>query len=127
MPQPELRRRSERLRPDTDLGDGTVRLQHAVQAYTTAVTDLLADRAQGLLRALREADPDYVLLDGILAECDRVGDIRADHSRKHRRHGVNVQVFFATWVSRETGGLQCRQFVTFTQMGTGCMVSALPG
>ncbi len=46
-------------------------------AYTAAVIDLLADRAPGLLRALREADPDYVLLDGTLAECDRVGDSRA--------------------------------------------------
>jgi hypothetical protein len=41
-------------------------------AYTTAVTGLLAD--------------------GMLAECDRVGDSRADYSYKHRRHGVNVQV-----------------------------------
>lgn len=61
-------------------------------AYAAAVVDLLADRAPGLLRALREADPDYVLLDGTLAECDRVGDSRADYSHKHRRHGVNVQV-----------------------------------
>jgi hypothetical protein len=61
-------------------------------AYTTAVVDLLADRAPGLLRTLREADPDYVLLDGTLAKCDRVGDSRADFSHKHRRHGVNVQV-----------------------------------
>ena len=38
------------------------------------------------------ADPDFVLLDGTLAECDRVGDGRADYSHKHRRHGVNVQV-----------------------------------
>ena len=30
-------------------------------AYITAVVGLLADRAPGLLRALREADPDYVL------------------------------------------------------------------
>lgn len=37
----------------------------------------------GLLRALREADPDYVLLDGTPAECDRVGDGRADYSHKH--------------------------------------------
>ncbi len=37
-------------------------------AYTTAVVDLLADRAPGLLRALRETDPDYVLLHGTLAE-----------------------------------------------------------
>ncbi len=61
-------------------------------AYTAAVVDLLADRAPGLLRALRETDPDYVLLDGTLAECDRIGDSRADYSHKHRRHGVNVQV-----------------------------------
>ncbi|MFJ3899909.1 transposase family protein [Streptomyces sp. NPDC090083] len=61
-------------------------------AYVAAVVDLLADRAPGPLRALREADPDYVLLDGTLAECDRVGDSRADLSHKHRRHGVNVQV-----------------------------------
>ncbi|MEV6171392.1 transposase family protein [Streptomyces sp. NPDC051954] len=61
-------------------------------AYTAAVITLLADRAPGLLRRLREADPDYVLLDGTLAECDRVGDSRADFSEKHRRHGVNVQV-----------------------------------
>lgn len=27
-----------------------------------------------------------------LAECDRVGDSRADYSAKHRRHGVKVQV-----------------------------------
>ncbi|WP_353963548.1 transposase family protein [Streptomyces sp. NBC_00078] len=61
-------------------------------AYAAAVIGLLAGRAPGLLWALREADPDYVLLDGTLAECDRVGDSRADFSHKHRRHGVNVQV-----------------------------------
>ncbi|MFJ6899448.1 transposase family protein [Streptomyces hokutonensis] len=61
-------------------------------AYTAAVIDLLANRAPGLLRTLREADPDYVLLDGTPAECDRGGDSRADFSQKHRRHGVNVQV-----------------------------------
>ncbi|MGW7427552.1 transposase [Streptomyces sp. NPDC054813] len=61
-------------------------------AYVTAVTDLLADRAPGLLKTLREHDPDFVLLDRTLAECDRVGDSRADYSAKHRRHGVNVQV-----------------------------------
>jgi transposase len=61
-------------------------------AYTAAVITMLADRAPGLLRSLREADPDYVLLDGTLAHCDRVGDSRADFSQKDRRHGVNVQV-----------------------------------
>jgi Helix-turn-helix of DDE superfamily endonuclease len=29
-------------------------------AYASALIDLLADRAPGLLRALRQADPDYV-------------------------------------------------------------------
>lgn len=53
-------------------------------ACTTAVSDLLADCAPGLLRALREVDRDYVLLDGALAECDRVGDSRADYSPEHR-------------------------------------------
>ncbi|WP_329595211.1 transposase [Streptomyces sp. NBC_01005] len=52
-------------------------------AYTTAVIDLL---------------------DGTLAECDRVGDGQADYSHKHRRHGVNVQVVTAPtgqilWIS----------------------------
>ncbi|WP_326592720.1 transposase family protein [Streptomyces brevispora] len=61
-------------------------------AYTTAVIDLLAARAPGLLKVLREHVPEYVLLDGTLAECDRVGNGRADYSHKHRRHGVNVQV-----------------------------------
>lgn len=40
-------------------------------AYTATVVDLLADRAPGPLRVLRESDPEYVLLDGTLAECDR--------------------------------------------------------
>lgn len=61
-------------------------------AYTAAVIDLLAARAPGLLKVLREHAPEYALLDGTLAECDRVGDGRADYSHKHRRHGVNVQV-----------------------------------
>ncbi|MFF3518610.1 transposase family protein [Streptomyces sp. NPDC002573] len=60
--------------------------------YVHQVTDLLARKAPGLTRALREADPEYVLVDGTLAECDRVGDGRADYSGKHRRHGVNLQV-----------------------------------
>ncbi|AIJ17489.1 transposase [Streptomyces lividans TK24] len=61
-------------------------------AYITAVVRLRADRAPGLLKPLREHDPNHVLLDGTLSECDRLGDGRADHSHKHRRHGVNVQV-----------------------------------
>ncbi|MFD6045908.1 transposase family protein [Streptomyces koyangensis] len=61
-------------------------------AYVTSVTGLLANQAPGLLKSLRAHDPDFVLLDGTLAECDRVGDGRADYSAKHKRHGVNVQV-----------------------------------
>ncbi len=56
------------------------------------VAGLLAEQAPGLLRTLRAHDPDFVLLDGTLAECDRVGDSKADYSSKHKRHGVNVQV-----------------------------------
>ncbi|MEV6423678.1 transposase family protein [Streptomyces sp. NPDC051662] len=63
-----------------------------VHAYITAVADLFAERAPGLLKTLRERDPEFVLLDGTLAECDRVSDSRADYSAEHRRHGVNVQV-----------------------------------
>ncbi|MFF3016537.1 transposase family protein [Streptomyces sp. NPDC057939] len=66
--------------------------ESTAHAYTHAVVDLLAERAPGLLKTLCEHDPDFILLDGTLAECDRVGDGRADHSHKHRRHGVNVQV-----------------------------------
>ncbi|GAA3212649.1 IS5/IS1182 family transposase [Streptomyces thermocoprophilus] len=66
--------------------------ESTAHAYTSAVVDLLAERAPGLLKTLREHDRDFVLLDGTLAECDRVGDGRADHSHKHRCHGVNVQV-----------------------------------
>jgi hypothetical protein len=48
----------------------------------------------GLLRARRAAKPDYVLLDGTVAECDRIGDSRAVRRTdpRHRRHGANVQV-----------------------------------
>ncbi|MFE9181672.1 transposase family protein [Streptomyces sp. NPDC007126] len=60
--------------------------------YVTSVTGLLAEQAPGLLKTLRAHNPDFVLLDGTLAECDRVGDGRADYSTKHKRHGVNVQV-----------------------------------
>lgn len=73
-------------------------------AYTTAVINLLAVQTPGLLKVRREHEPEYVLLDGTLAECDRVGDGRADCSHKHRCHGVNVQVVsdptgHALWIS----------------------------
>ncbi|WBB62002.1 transposase [Streptomyces sp. WMMC500] len=69
--------------------------ESTAHAYTSTVVDLLAARAPGLLKTLRDHDADFVLLDGTLAECDRVGDGRTDYSHKHRRHGVNVQVVTA--------------------------------
>ncbi|MEU2834746.1 transposase family protein, partial [Streptomyces lavendulae] len=70
---------------------------------------LLAGRAPGLTAALRSSDARYVLLDGTLAECDRVGDSRADYSGKHRRHGVNLQVITTpdgtlVWISPALAG-----------------------
>ncbi|MFD5565086.1 transposase family protein [Kitasatospora griseola] len=78
-------------------------------ACVVQVTDLLAWRAPDLTRALRNADPDGVLGDGPLAECDRVGDGRADNSGKHRRHGVNHQVITTpegkvVWISHALPG-----------------------
>ncbi|GHH79276.1 hypothetical protein GCM10018793_31660 [Streptomyces sulfonofaciens] len=61
-------------------------------AYVTAAVGHPSRRAPGLLRVLRERAPDHILLDGTLTECDRVHDSRADLSRKHRHHGVNVQL-----------------------------------
>ncbi|MBH1938995.1 transposase [Streptomyces sp. AV19] len=60
-------------------------------AYVHSVTELLAARAPSLTRVLRKARPEYVLVDGTIAECDRVGDREADYSGKARRHGVNIQ------------------------------------
>lgn len=47
--------------------------ESTAHSYTSQVIDLLAECAPGLLKVLREADADFVLLDGTLAECDRVG------------------------------------------------------
>ena len=69
--------------------------------YVTTVTDLLAERAPCLLKTLREHDPDFVLLDGTLAECDRAGDRRADYSA-NIDGTVNPQV-----VTDPTGDLLC--------------------
>lgn len=41
--------------------------ESTAHAYTSAVIHLLAERAPGLLKVLRETDPDFVLLDGTLA------------------------------------------------------------
>lgn len=51
-----------------------------------------SQRAMVALVHLREHDPEFFLLDGSLAECDRVGDGRTDYSYKHRHHIVNIQV-----------------------------------
>lgn len=59
----------------------------ASHAYTTAAKGLPADRAPGPLHVLRDADPDYVLPDGTLAECERAGDSRPTTSRSTGRHG----------------------------------------
>ncbi|MFD5514374.1 transposase family protein [Streptomyces sp. NPDC127051] len=60
-------------------------------AYVHSVITHLAACAPPLTRALRQARPQYVLLDGTLAECDRVGNSQNDYSGKHRKHGVNIQ------------------------------------
>jgi DNA-binding CsgD family transcriptional regulator len=52
-----------------------------VHAYVAAVVGHLSRRAPELLRVLRETDPDHAPLDGTLAECDRVGESRADFPR----------------------------------------------
>ncbi|MEJ8632380.1 transposase family protein [Streptomyces sp. MS2.AVA.5] len=60
-------------------------------AYVQSVINLLASKAPSLTRALRRARPEYVLVDGTIAECDRAGDHERDYSGKARRHGVNIQ------------------------------------
>ncbi|MFE9890196.1 hypothetical protein [Streptomyces scopuliridis] len=40
----------------------------------------MSRRSPGLLRVLRETDPEHVLVDGTLAECDGVGGSRTDCS-----------------------------------------------
>lgn len=65
--------------------------ESTAHAYVHSVITHLSARAPSLARALRQARPNYVLVDGTLAECDRVGDSQDDYSGKHRKHGVNVQ------------------------------------
>ncbi|MFB7553260.1 transposase family protein [Streptomyces sp. NPDC056154] len=66
--------------------------ESTAHAYTRAVVDLLAERAPGLLKTLREHDPDFILLDGTPRR------VRPGRRRPGRLlpqtpgHGVNVQV-----------------------------------
>ncbi len=69
-------------------------------AYVQSVIKLLASRAPFLTQALRRACLEYVLVDGTIAECDRVGDHERDYSGKARRHGANLQA-----VTDPAGGL----------------------
>ncbi|WP_257132948.1 transposase family protein [Streptomyces sp. ms184] len=74
--------------------------ESTARAYTSAVIDLLAERAPGLLRTLREHGPEFVLLDGTSPSATGSATAGPDYSHKHRRHGVSVQV-----VTDPDGGL----------------------
>jgi hypothetical protein len=75
--------------------------------YVTETAALLAGRAPGLRRAVRDAQKAgyaYVVLDGTLIAIDRVAADRPFFSGKHRRHGMNLQVIASPdgdilWVS----------------------------
>ncbi|MFE5946637.1 transposase family protein, partial [Streptomyces sp. NPDC056480] len=54
--------------------------ESTAHAYVHSVIRLLAARAPSLVRALRQARPEYVLADGTLAACDRVGNGQDDYS-----------------------------------------------
>ncbi len=79
--------------------------ESTAHAYTSAGVDLLAERAPGLLKVLREADPDFVLLDGTLVECDR-----ADDSRRTTPTVRMVAVSFWRGLTRTLTGRLCLVF-----------------
>ena len=65
--------------------------ESTAHAYVHSVITHLSSRALPLTRALRQARHEWVLVDGTLAGCDRVGNSQDDYSGKHRKHGVNIQ------------------------------------
>ena len=78
-----------------------------VWRYVRETTRLLAQQAptlkQGLCRARRKGWG-YVIVDGTLLACDRVGADRPFSSGRHQQHGMNIQVVAApggepVWVS----------------------------
>jgi Helix-turn-helix of DDE superfamily endonuclease/DDE superfamily endonuclease len=75
--------------------------------YVEETVALLAARAPGLRRAVRDATKAgwaYVVLDGTLIPVDRVAADRPFYSGKHKKHGMNLQVIAGpdgdiVWVS----------------------------
>jgi len=75
--------------------------------YVEETVALLAARAPGLRRAIRDAASAgyaYVVLDGTLIPIDRVAADRPFYSGKHKKHGMNLQVIASpggdiVWVS----------------------------
>ncbi|MFC9706046.1 transposase family protein [Streptomyces sp. NPDC056943] len=75
-----------------------------VHAYVTAVTGLLADRAPGLLKTLRERDPSSSSWTRHSPKATASATTGPTSRPRHRRHGVNVQVVTdpageALWIS----------------------------
>ena len=75
-------------------------------AYVTTVVKILANQAPGLLKTLWQTGPEYVLLDGTLAECGRVGDGRTGYSKKHQRHVARAQESTSVSSSRRSRPVQ---------------------
>ncbi|MFI8294186.1 transposase family protein [Streptomyces sp. NPDC085614] len=65
--------------------------ESAAHAYVHSVITHLAARAPSLTGALRQACPEYLFVDGVLAEGDRVGNSQDNHSGKPCKRGVDSQ------------------------------------
>ncbi|EMF56381.1 transposase IS4 family protein [Streptomyces bottropensis ATCC 25435] len=74
--------------------------------YVDETVDVLAAWAPGLREALTgRGEDDFVTLDGTLIPTDRVAADEPYYSKKHKKHGINVQVVAAPngtplWFSR---------------------------